>query len=157
VLRSRPRGVHLVLRLVVPRRGTANDPSGRLPSGHGSPGGRHGGSDPAGTTRGRIREALPGGGQLARGRAAGGEGAFLPCTFLADNLVLQGRVKEARELFERLLAVRNDVGLLCEEYDPENKTMLGNFPQAFTHVSLINTALNLTSTAGPAHHRHSAE
>ncbi len=88
----------------------------------------------------------------------GGEGAFLPCTFwLADNLVLQGRVKEAKELFQCLLAIRNDVGLLSEEYDPENKTMLGNFPQAFTHVSLINTALNLTSTMGPAHHRRSAE
>jgi GH15 family glucan-1,4-alpha-glucosidase len=88
----------------------------------------------------------------------GGEGAFLPCTFwLADNLVLQGRGREAKELFERLLGIRNDVGLLSEEYDPENKTMLGNFPQAFTHVSLINTARNLTSTAGPAHHRRSTD
>jgi GH15 family glucan-1,4-alpha-glucosidase len=88
----------------------------------------------------------------------GDEGAFLPCTFwLADNLMLQGRAKEAREIFERLLKVRNDVGLLSEEYDPENRTMLGNFPQAFTHVSLINTALNLTSTAGPAHHRRSPD
>ncbi len=63
----------------------------------------------------------------------GSEGAFLPCTFwLADNLVLQGRNTEARDLFERLLEIRNDVGLLSEEYDPENETLLGNFPQAFT-------------------------
>ena len=86
----------------------------------------------------------------------GGEGAFLPCTFwLADNLVLQGRTQEARDIFERLLAVRNDVGLLSEEYDPGKGTFLGNFPQAFTHVSLINTAANLTSAAGPAHDRRS--
>jgi GH15 family glucan-1,4-alpha-glucosidase len=83
-----------------------------------------------------------------------GEGAFLPCTFwLADNLALQGRVKEARELFERLLALRNDVGLLSEEYDPGAQRLLGNFPQAFTHMGLINTARNLTRRGGPAEHR----
>jgi GH15 family glucan-1,4-alpha-glucosidase len=83
-----------------------------------------------------------------------GEGAFLPCTFwLADNLALQGRVKEARELFERLLALRNDVGLLSEEYDPGAQRLLGNFPQAFTHMGLINTARNLTRHGGPAEHR----
>ncbi len=88
----------------------------------------------------------------------GEEGAFLPCTFwLADNLILQGRTDEARTLFERLLGLRNDVGLLSEEYDLGNGTMLGNFPQAFTHVSLVNTALNLTSAAGPAHHRPSPD
>lgn len=85
-----------------------------------------------------------------------GEGAFLPCTFwLADNLLLQGHADEARALYERLLSLRNDVGLLSEEYDPERRTMLGNFPQAFTHVSLVNTAMNLTNPAGPAHHRSS--
>jgi GH15 family glucan-1,4-alpha-glucosidase len=74
-----------------------------------------------------------------------GEGAFLPCTFwLADNLALQGRYAEARELFECLLAVRNDVGLLSEEYEPVSRRLLGNFPQAFSHVALINTARNLT-------------
>ena len=74
-----------------------------------------------------------------------GEGAFLPCTFwLADNLALQGRYAEARALFEHLLAVRNDVGLLSEEYEPVSRRLLGNFPQAFTHVALINTARNLT-------------
>ena len=64
-----------------------------------------------------------------------GEGAFLPCTFwLADNLALHGRRDEARALFERLLALRNDVGLLAEEYDPTRERLVGNFPQAFTHV-----------------------
>jgi GH15 family glucan-1,4-alpha-glucosidase len=84
-----------------------------------------------------------------------GEGVFLPCSFwLADNLVLQGRVDEARQIFERLLAVRNDVGLLAEEYAPGAHRFLGNFPQAFTHVGLINTALNLArGTAHPAYDR----
>jgi GH15 family glucan-1,4-alpha-glucosidase len=83
-----------------------------------------------------------------------GEGAFLACTFwLADNLAMMGRRDEARALFERLLALRNDVGLLSEEYDPAGKRMLGNFPQAFSHVALINTAHNLALTEGPALHR----
>jgi len=83
-----------------------------------------------------------------------GEGAFLLCSFwLADNLALQGRRREARELFERLLALRNDVGLLSEEYDPEARRMLGNFPQAFSHLGLINTARNLARSGGPAEHR----
>src|SRR2546421_4945283 len=77
-----------------------------------------------------------------------GEGAFLPCTFwLADNLALMGRLDEARALFERLLGLANDVGLLAEEYDPVAKRQLGNFPQAFTHVSLVNSAGNLSSLA----------
>ncbi len=84
-----------------------------------------------------------------------GEGAFLACTFwLADNLAILGRVDEARAIFERLLALRNDVGLLAEEYDPQGQRMLGNFPQAFSHVGLVNTAHNLTRAAeGPAEHR----
>jgi GH15 family glucan-1,4-alpha-glucosidase len=74
-----------------------------------------------------------------------GEGAFLPCTFwYADNLYLMGRHDEARELFERLLGLCNDLGLISEEYDPHAKRLVGNFPQAFTHVGLVNTALNLT-------------
>jgi GH15 family glucan-1,4-alpha-glucosidase len=83
-----------------------------------------------------------------------GEGAFLPCSFwLADNLALLGRRAEARALFERLLAVRNDVGLLAEEYDPDAGRLLGNFPQTFSHVGLVNTARNLTEGGGPAEHR----
>jgi GH15 family glucan-1,4-alpha-glucosidase len=74
----------------------------------------------------------------------GSEGMFLACSFwLADNYVMQGRMDEAKELFERLLSLRNDVGLLAEEYDPREKRQLGNFPQAFSHLSLINTAHNL--------------
>lgn len=83
-----------------------------------------------------------------------GEGAFLLCTFwLADNLSLQGRHAEAREIFERLLSVRNDVGLLSEQYDPECKRLVGNFPQAFSHIGLINTARNLSKAGGPAQDR----
>ncbi|MBZ9594305.1 glycoside hydrolase family 15 protein [Streptomyces yangpuensis] len=74
----------------------------------------------------------------------GDEGAFLACSFwLADALYLTGREDEARALFERLLSVRNDVGLLAEEYDPVSGRQLGNFPQAFSHVGLVNTALTL--------------
>ena len=80
-----------------------------------------------------------------------GEGVFLACSFwLADNYALTGRMQEARDLFERLLALRNDVGLLAEEYDPVGKRQLGNFPQAFSHLALINTAHNLASASGPA-------
>ena len=86
----------------------------------------------------------------------GPEGAFLPCSFwLADNLILQGRDDDAAALFERLAAVANDVGLLSEEYDVAGRQMLGNFPQALTHLSLVHTALNLTG-AGPAHRRSEA-
>ncbi len=82
-----------------------------------------------------------------------GEGVFLACSFwLADNLVLQGRRREARALFERLLSLCNDVGLLAEEYDPRAKRHLGNFPQAFSHLALINTAMNLANH-GPAQKR----
>jgi len=83
-----------------------------------------------------------------------GEGAFLACSFwLVDNYALQGRTEEARALFERLAGLANDVGLLSEEYDPSSRRLVGNFPQAFTHVSLINSALNLTAPQGPAEHR----
>jgi GH15 family glucan-1,4-alpha-glucosidase len=80
----------------------------------------------------------------------GSEGVFLPCSFwLADCLYLIGRKKEARELFERLLGLRNDLGLLSEEYDPKARRQLGNFPQAFSHVALVNTA-QLLSEKPPA-------
>jgi GH15 family glucan-1,4-alpha-glucosidase len=81
-----------------------------------------------------------------------GEGAFLACSFwLADNYALSGRTEEALSLFERLLALRNDVGLLAEQYDPLARRLVGNFPQAFSHVGLINTAFNLTpQQQGPA-------
>ena len=80
-----------------------------------------------------------------------GEGTFLACSFwLADNLALLGRRDDAHRCFERLLALRTDVGLLAEEYDPESKRLVGNFPQAFSHVALINTAWNLSRSPGPA-------
>jgi len=84
-----------------------------------------------------------------------GEGSFLPCSFwLADNYWMLCRKDEARQLFERLLGLANEVGLLSEEYDSHSKRLVGNFPQAFTHVALINTALNLSrKEAGPASKR----
>jgi GH15 family glucan-1,4-alpha-glucosidase len=86
-----------------------------------------------------------------------GEGAFLPCTFwLADNLHLIGRGDEARGVFERLLGIRNDLGLLSEEYDAESNRLVGNFPQAFTHVGLVNTAHNLSKARSPAEERPDA-
>ncbi|MEV6396288.1 glycoside hydrolase family 15 protein [Streptomyces sp. NPDC051907] len=92
------------------------------------------------STEGTVVDGLP-----------GSEGAFLACSFwMVDALRLTGRVKEATELFERLLALRNDVGLLAEEYDSAAKRQLGNFPQAFSHIGLVTTALALSraQTAG---------
>ncbi len=112
----------------------------------------------AGTIK-AIEENLLHGGFVARYKAdravdgmPHGEGKFLACTFwLADNYVLQGRHEEAERLFEKLLEIRNDVGLLSEEYDPVSKRLLGNFPQAFSHVGLVNSAVNLShcTTASP--------
>jgi GH15 family glucan-1,4-alpha-glucosidase len=83
-----------------------------------------------------------------------GEGAFLACSFwLVDNYILQGRHAEARKLFDRLLARCNDVGLLAEEIDPLTGRMLGNFPQAYSHVGLINSALSLSREMGPVEER----
>jgi GH15 family glucan-1,4-alpha-glucosidase len=84
-----------------------------------------------------------------------GEGAFLPCSFwLVNNLVLQGRKAEAEQLFERLLAIRNDVGLLAEEYDVHSRRLLGNFPQAFSHLALVDAAQALSEEPDqPAKHR----
>ena len=83
-----------------------------------------------------------------------GEGAFFACSFwLVDNYILQGRYLEARALFERLLARSNDVGLLAEEFDPVSGRMLGNFPQAYSHVGLINCAVSLSRLQGPVEER----
>ena len=80
-----------------------------------------------------------------------GEGAFLACSFwLADNMILQGRRDEAEALFEHLLSLRNDVGLLSEQYDPEAGALVGNFPQAFSHFALLDTAFNFADAAGAA-------
>jgi len=83
-----------------------------------------------------------------------GEGAFLACSFwLADAYISIGRKADAEKLFERLVAIRNDLGLLAEEYDPREKRLQGNFPQAFSHVALINTAFNLTRADKPQEQR----
>jgi GH15 family glucan-1,4-alpha-glucosidase len=83
-----------------------------------------------------------------------GEGIFLACSFwLADAYVLPGRLDDAQALFERLLKLRNDVGLLSEEYDPGSRELLGNFPQAFSHIALVNTAFNLGRAGKPAEQR----
>ncbi|MGE0226126.1 MAG: glycoside hydrolase family 15 protein [Acetobacteraceae bacterium] len=88
----------------------------------------------------------------------GDEGVFLACSFwYVDNLVLLGRHAEARAMFERLLGLCNDVGLLAEEYDPIARRQLGNFPQALSHLALINTALNLENHGGPAQQRRSRD
>jgi GH15 family glucan-1,4-alpha-glucosidase len=88
-----------------------------------------------------------------------GEGVFLACSFwLVDAYILQHRTEDARRLFDRLLDLRNDVGLLSEEYDPRAGRLVGNFPQAFTHVALINSASNLSRFGKPVEQRaHTAD
>jgi GH15 family glucan-1,4-alpha-glucosidase len=108
-----------------------------------------------------IRRGLNNDGLIRRYRPESGvdglrgeEGTFLLCSFwMVDALALAGRVEPATELFERLLSLRNDVGLLSEQYDPESGRMLGNFPQAFSHVALVNSALNLEDKRSPSRHR----
>ena len=101
------------------------------------------------TTDGFVRRYVP---DPAVDGLPPGEGVFLLCTFwLADCLDLIGRHDDARRTYEQLLSIRNDVGLLSEVYDPASQRLLGNFPQAFSHVGLINTALNLRrGSSGPA-------
>jgi GH15 family glucan-1,4-alpha-glucosidase len=83
-----------------------------------------------------------------------GEGAFLPCTFwLADNYILSGRQEDGEKVFARLLELRNDLGLLAEEYDVDEGRLVGNFPQALSHIALINTAFDLMSSHGPTRQR----
>ena len=96
-------------------------------------------------TEGQTTDGLP-----------GNEGAFLPCSFwYADNLIGLGRCEEARALIERLIGVCNDLGLVSEEYDVRAKRLVGNYPQAFTHVALVNTILNYSRAIGPATERGS--
>jgi GH15 family glucan-1,4-alpha-glucosidase len=97
----------------------------------------------------RTRESLDG--------LPSGEGVFLACSFwLVDNLRLQGRLDEARALFARLVGLANDVGLLAEEYDPVARRHLGNFPQAFSHIAMINSAVNLCESRNAAEQRTEA-
>jgi GH15 family glucan-1,4-alpha-glucosidase len=99
-----------------------------------------------------IREELEESGLLRRYGAGtdgmeGTEGVFLPCTFwLAECLAYQGRSREAHAVFRRALAAGNDLGLFSEEYEPKSKTLLGNFPQGLTHLSLIAAAVALTES-----------
>ncbi|MDW4908213.1 glycoside hydrolase family 15 protein [Streptomyces sp. ADMS] len=94
-----------------------------------------------------LRYPTSGGGDENLDGLPGDEGAFLACSFwMADDLAMIGRVDEARKLFEKLLALRNDLGLLAEEWDPRLQRQVGNFPQAFSHVPLIDTALRLTAS-----------
>ncbi len=122
------------------------------------------GKDPrvAGTIRAVESELLEGGFVRRYGTASHGnvdglpgkEGAFLACSFwLVDAYTATGRRAEAERLFRRLIALANDVGLLSEEYDPVNERLIGNFPQAFSHVGLVNSARNLTSSQAPAERR----
>jgi GH15 family glucan-1,4-alpha-glucosidase len=88
----------------------------------------------------------------------GGEGEFLACSFwMATNLWLIGRKGDARAMFERLLALGNDVGLLSEEYDSEARRMVGNFPQALSHISLVHTAFTMSGTWKPRHSEENRE
>jgi GH15 family glucan-1,4-alpha-glucosidase len=83
-----------------------------------------------------------------------GEGAFLPSSFwLADAYIMIGRTEDAKRLFERLIGLTNDVGLLAEEYDVDTQRLLGNFPQAFSHIALVNTASNVAHTTKPCEQR----
>jgi GH15 family glucan-1,4-alpha-glucosidase len=103
---------------------------------------------------GLVHRYPPEGSQAVDGLPPG-EGTFLACTFwLADNLALMGRRDEALAIFERLLSLRNDVGLLAEQFDPASSRQLGNFPQAFSHVALVNTANYLSEGPPPAWARH---
>jgi GH15 family glucan-1,4-alpha-glucosidase len=83
-----------------------------------------------------------------------GEGLFLACSFwLVGVLKMMGRDQDAKSLFDRLLSLRNDVGLLAEEYDPRSRRQLGNFPQALSHIALVNAGFEFTHAHGPAQQR----
>jgi GH15 family glucan-1,4-alpha-glucosidase len=103
------------------------------------------------TVDGFVRRYETSGGQVDG--MSGDEGVFLACSFwLADALVLDGQVREGREMFERLLSLRSDVGLLAEEYDPRQRRQIGNVPQAYSHVALVNTALNIAHASRAGRH-----
>ncbi|WP_342363056.1 glycoside hydrolase family 15 protein [Terrarubrum flagellatum] len=103
------------------------------------------------TYKGLVRRYDP---RLRVDGVDGDERLFLACSFwLADAYVMSGRLDEAKEMFERLLALRNDVGLLAEEFDPATRRLTGNFPQGFSHIGLVNTAFNLVRAYGPARQR----
>ena len=88
----------------------------------------------------------------------GDEGVFLACSFwLADACIMLGRLDDAERLFDRLLSLRNDLGLLSEEYDVARRRLVGNFPQGFSHIGLVNTAYNLSAAGGTARQRASRD
>ena len=143
--------LHPVLRLGPARRQSAHDPPGRIPAG----------DRPAdAATIEAIERELVEGDFVLRYRTAdsgevdglsGREGAFLACSFwLVDCLTLLGRRRDARRLLDRLLELRNDLGLLSEEYDPVAGRLVGNFPQAFSHVSLVNSAAKVGGNEKPS-------
>ena len=147
-VQRRARRLHAVLRLGSPGRELPLDPPRRVPAGDRRARRRH---------RARDRAELVRGGFVERYRAdeenadidglPPGEGVFLPCSFwLAAVLHQQGRRDEAVELYERLLGLRNDLGLISEEYDPERGRLVGNFPQAFTHIGIVETAFTLSTS-----------
>jgi GH15 family glucan-1,4-alpha-glucosidase len=117
------------------------------------------------STAERVRERLTSHGLVYRylneDGLPGGEGTFALCSFwLVDNLALQGRVDEAKELFERVIGYASDLGLLSEEIDPANDELLGNYPQGFSHLALIRSALNISraeASGAKEHPQTSAE
>lgn len=107
------------------------------------------------TDEGFVKRYHP---NIHREGVPGREGAFLPCSFwLVDCLIMMNRKEEATQLFDKILSIRNDVGLLSEEYDFNRKRLVGNFPQALSHIALVITAFNLSKIHGPAADRSELE
>ena len=154
-IRSKARDVHAELRRSGGGRVVASHAPGRFLAGERSADQENRPNDRARAPGRRPRPSIPDRHGQRRRRPQPGEGVFLPCSFwLVDVYVQLGWRAEACALFERLLGLCNDVGLLSEEYDPTTKRLLGNFPQAFSHLSLVNTAYNLTvHPSRPVSHR----